>query len=113
MPSDYVIGQVPSRVNSSDDGSATATFFPARDLWDLPIVYWQLQPKLFAPEMQMDEIPAKTRYTRSGDVHIAYQVVGEGTFDLVFVPGWVSHVELAWEEPTLAKFLRRWLHSRA
>lgn len=55
----------------------------------------------------MDEIPAKTRYTRSGDVHIAYQVVGEGTFDLVFVPGWVSHVELAWEEPTLAKFLRR------
>lgn len=50
---------------------------------------------------------AQTRYARSGDVHIAYQVVGEGPFDLVYVPGWVSHVELAWEEPTLARFLGR------
>jgi pimeloyl-ACP methyl ester carboxylesterase len=49
----------------------------------------------------------KTRYARSGDLHIAYQVIGEGARDLVYVPGWVSHVELAWEEPTLAKFLRR------
>jgi pimeloyl-ACP methyl ester carboxylesterase len=49
----------------------------------------------------------KTQYTRSGDLHIAYQVVGEGPLDLVYVPGWVSHVELAWEEPTLARFLRR------
>jgi pimeloyl-ACP methyl ester carboxylesterase len=48
-----------------------------------------------------------TKYTRSGDVHIAYQAVGEGPLDIVFVPGWVSHVELAWEEPTLARFLRR------
>ncbi len=50
---------------------------------------------------------AKTKYTRSGDIHIAYQAVGEGPLDLVYVPGWVSHVELAWEEPTLARFLRR------
>lgn len=50
---------------------------------------------------------AKTQYARSGDVHIAYQVVGEGPFDLVYVPGWVSHVELAWEEPTTAHFLER------
>src|SRR6266566_4709842 len=49
----------------------------------------------------------RTRFTRSGNVHIAYQVVGEGPFDLVYVPGWVSHVELAWEEPTLATFLER------
>ncbi|HWO90078.1 MAG TPA: adenylate/guanylate cyclase domain-containing protein [Gemmatimonadales bacterium] len=49
----------------------------------------------------------KTVYTRSGDIHIAYQVVGQGRIDLVYVPGWVSHVELAWEEPTLARFLRR------
>jgi pimeloyl-ACP methyl ester carboxylesterase len=40
-------------------------------------------------------------------VHIAYQVVGDGPFDLVYVPGWVSHVELAWEEPALASFLER------
>jgi len=48
----------------------------------------------------------KTRYAKSGDVHIAYQVVGEGP-DLVFVPGWVSHLEHAWEEPGYARFLQR------
>ncbi len=52
-------------------------------------------------------MPPETRYTRSGNVHIAYQVVGDGPLDLVFVPGWVSHVELAWEEPTKASFLKR------
>jgi class 3 adenylate cyclase len=57
--------------------------------------------------MRTGEMPAKTQYTRSGDLHIAYQVVGEGPLDLVYVPGWISHVELAWEEPTLARFLRR------
>ena len=55
--------------------------------------------------MQSEQV--KTQYARSGDLHIAYQVVGEGPLDLVYVPGWVSHVELAWEEPTLATFLRR------
>jgi pimeloyl-ACP methyl ester carboxylesterase len=49
----------------------------------------------------------ETRFTRSGNVHIAYQVVGEGPLDLVFVPGWVSHVELVWDEPTRASFLER------
>jgi class 3 adenylate cyclase len=49
----------------------------------------------------------KTHYAKSGDVHIAYQVVGQGPFDLVYIPGWVSHVELAWEEPNLARFLGR------
>jgi pimeloyl-ACP methyl ester carboxylesterase len=48
----------------------------------------------------------KTRYARSGDDHIAYQVIGDGP-DVVFVPGWVSHVEMAWELPPLARFLRR------
>ena len=49
----------------------------------------------------------KTEYARSGEIHIAYQVVGDGPFDLVYVPGWVSHLDLAWEEPTLARFLSR------
>jgi pimeloyl-ACP methyl ester carboxylesterase len=49
----------------------------------------------------------ETKYTRSGDVHIAYQVVGEGPIDLVVVPGFVSHVEYIWEEPRAADFLRR------
>jgi pimeloyl-ACP methyl ester carboxylesterase len=51
--------------------------------------------------------PAETRYAKSGDVHIAYQVVGDAGPDLVLVPGWVSHVEYAWEDPSLSRFLRR------
>lgn len=49
----------------------------------------------------------ETRYARSGDVNIAYQVVGEGPLDLVYVPGWVSNIELMWDEPGFARFLRR------
>jgi len=49
-----------------------------------------------------------TRYAKAPDgVSIAYQVVGDGPRDLVWVPGWVSHVEAAWEEPTLARFFER------
>jgi class 3 adenylate cyclase len=50
---------------------------------------------------------AETRYTKSGDVNIAYQVVGEGPFDLIWVPGWVSNVEESWEVPEYAHFLDR------
>jgi pimeloyl-ACP methyl ester carboxylesterase len=50
---------------------------------------------------------AETQYVRSGDTHIAYQVVGEGPFDIVYVPGWVSHVELCWEDPLYARFLNQ------
>ena len=38
----------------------------------------------------------ETHYTRSGDVNIAYQVIGDGPFDLVFVPGFVTHLGLHW-----------------
>ena len=48
-----------------------------------------------------------TKYAKNGDVHIAYQVVGDGEHDLVLVPGWISHVEYAWEEPSFASFLKR------
>lgn len=54
----------------------------------------------------MTTVP-ETRYARSGDVHIAYQVTGEGRLDLVFVPGFVSHVEASWQSPGRAKFFRR------
>jgi class 3 adenylate cyclase len=47
------------------------------------------------------------RYTRSGDVNIAYQVVGDGPLDLVLVPGFISHLDLDWDEPRSAYFLRR------
>ena len=50
---------------------------------------------------------AQTRYAKSGDVHIAYQVVGDGPVDLVLVPGWVSNVELWWEDPGWSAFMQR------
>ncbi len=48
-----------------------------------------------------------TQYAKSGELHIAYQVVGDGPRDLVFIPGWASNVELVWEEPRQAAFLQR------
>jgi len=50
---------------------------------------------------------AETHYTKSGDVHIAYQVTGSGPFDLVWVPGFVSHLEADWESPVRARILER------
>jgi class 3 adenylate cyclase len=52
-------------------------------------------------------VAPQTLYARSGDVNIAYQVIGEGPLDLVYVPGWVTNVEVMWEEPGLAGFLKR------
>ncbi|HEV7746885.1 MAG TPA: alpha/beta fold hydrolase [Pyrinomonadaceae bacterium] len=49
--------------------------------------------------------PPETMYARSGDVNIAYQVIGDGPLDLVFVMGWVSHLEYFWREPSFARFL--------
>lgn len=49
----------------------------------------------------------RTQYAKSGAVSVAYQVFGGGKVDLVYVPGWISDVEAAWDEPQLANFLRR------
>ena len=49
----------------------------------------------------------ETKYAKSGDVHIAYQVFGSGPFDLVLTPGAVSHQDLSWEEPHLVRYFRR------
>ncbi|HVR88701.1 MAG TPA: adenylate/guanylate cyclase domain-containing protein [Candidatus Limnocylindria bacterium] len=46
-------------------------------------------------------------YARNRDVNIAYQVFGEGPIDLLMIPGWVSHLQIEWEEPTVARFLER------
>src|SRR3989442_6601491 len=53
-----------------------------------------------------DETPI-VRYARSGDLTIAYQVLGDGPFDLVWVPGLIGHLELEWEEPRTARLFRR------
>jgi class 3 adenylate cyclase len=52
-------------------------------------------------------VPPETRYTRSGHFYIAYQVVGDGQIDLVYVPSWISQVEHYWEEPAVARYFRR------
>ena len=48
-----------------------------------------------------------TRYAKSGGVHIAYQVFGSGSIDLVFAPGFISHIENYWDYPELARWLLR------
>jgi class 3 adenylate cyclase/alpha-beta hydrolase superfamily lysophospholipase len=49
----------------------------------------------------------ETRFASADDLHIAYQVLGEGPIDVVFVPDWFNHVEAQWDEPASALFLRR------
>ena len=49
----------------------------------------------------------ETRYARSGDLQIAYQVVGDGPLDVVLVPSYLSNIELYWELPSYARFLER------
>jgi pimeloyl-ACP methyl ester carboxylesterase len=55
----------------------------------------------------MPSAPPETRYAKSGDVNIAYQVAGEGPLDLVLVHGFISHLELDWQESRMAHFLER------
>ncbi|MBI3457486.1 MAG: adenylate/guanylate cyclase domain-containing protein [Candidatus Rokubacteria bacterium] len=54
----------------------------------------------------MTTVP-ETQYAKSGDFHIAYQAIGQGPPDLVFMHGWISHIEHMWEEPRMARFLHR------
>ncbi|HYO24072.1 MAG TPA: alpha/beta fold hydrolase, partial [Lacipirellulaceae bacterium] len=64
-------------------------------------------PAFAVGRQQAPPVP-KTHYAVStGDVNIAYQVVGDGPLDLVFVMGWVSHLEYFWQEPSFARFLTR------
>src|SRR5438094_276018 len=53
------------------------------------------------------QVDREIRYARNGDVHIAYTVVGDGPFDLVYAPGIWSNLELMWEEPRWARYLDR------
>ncbi|MGH9038694.1 MAG: alpha/beta fold hydrolase [Acidimicrobiia bacterium] len=96
---------------------------PSPELRDLERAILQQSPELIGPGTDGESTPPaerepwhagggeavpKVRFAKSGDVHIAYQVVGEGSVDLVFVPGVISHLELAWEEGTeVERFFRR------
>jgi class 3 adenylate cyclase len=52
-------------------------------------------------------MPITTQYARSGDASIAYQVIGEGPLDLLFVLPWMTHLEHAWEAPGARRFFER------
>ena len=58
-------------------------------------------------EFTPPKIRPKISYVQNGDVNIAYQVLGDGPVDIVFVMGWVSHLEYFWKEPQFASFLNR------
>jgi len=49
----------------------------------------------------------KTRYAKSGDINIAYQVVGDGPIDVIYVPAFISHADMEWEEPDYAAWMTR------
>lgn len=49
----------------------------------------------------------ETRYARSGDLHIAYQTIGDGPIDLLWVPTWIWQLEHVWEQPWIARLFRR------
>lgn len=55
----------------------------------------------------MGTVQPETKYAKSGDLHIAYQVIGEGPIDLVFVPSWFGHVDFMWQEPLIERVLAR------
>jgi pimeloyl-ACP methyl ester carboxylesterase len=78
----------------------------AVSLPDLTQFYMEAAHYLHSRCRVMAEVPA-TRYVKSDDVHIAYQVLGEGPFDLLFVPGFVSNVEATWRSPDHSAFFRR------
>ena len=71
---------------------------------DVPAIVSQARPTDFEALLAH---PPETMYARSGDVNIAYQVIGDAPLDLVFVMGWVSHLEYFWREPSFARFLMR------
>src|SRR5215475_9127235 len=54
----------------------------------------------------MISIP-ETRYAKNGDTYIAYQIMGDGPFDLVFVPGFITHLDMQFEMPLTASFFAR------
>ncbi len=90
-------GEFLSELNLIQPGGATGELVQGRGPGISGPSGWHPEP---------DDIPT-VRYARSGDVNIAYQVLGKGEIDLVFVMGWVSHLEMFWREPSFAGFLKR------
>jgi pimeloyl-ACP methyl ester carboxylesterase/DNA-binding winged helix-turn-helix (wHTH) protein/class 3 adenylate cyclase len=83
-------------------------FLPSGSRKIIPVNNEQISPVF--PNSTSFALPSavpETRYVQNGDVNIAYQVVGDGDLDIVFVMGWVSHLEYFWKHPSFASFLNR------
>jgi DNA-binding winged helix-turn-helix (wHTH) protein/pimeloyl-ACP methyl ester carboxylesterase len=93
-----------TEVTEGEPDSSAATAAAARASLELPLIHLGREPSgfRFNPERQPE-----TMYARSGEVNIAYQTLGDAPLDLVFVMGWVSHLEYFWREPSFARFLAR------
>ena len=89
-------------VERSDEDDALRSLLPGARIIDISPT--EVIPRQLEAELQR---PPETMYARSGDVNIAYQVVGDAPLDLIFVMGWVSHLEYFWREPSFARFLLR------
>jgi class 3 adenylate cyclase len=73
----------------------------------------RLYPDILIPPAKGTAMtPPETRYARSGDVRIAYQMIGDGPLDLVFVPGFISNLDLVWESAYAHFFTRLAAFSR-
>jgi DNA-binding SARP family transcriptional activator/pimeloyl-ACP methyl ester carboxylesterase len=68
----------------------------------------ETQPRAARPSavVPVETTAPPVRYTKSGEINIAYQVLGNGPADLALIPGFVSHLEAVWEHPAAASFLR-------
>src|SRR5712691_1790949 len=95
------------RMTHGSSCTGTRTRSPRRILKDPCARPERLRPGVPSFNDTLVEIP-EVRYAKTDDgVHIAYQVTGDGPFDLVFVTGLFSQVEHHWEEPGFARFLHR------
>ncbi len=97
-----------------DDDPDSPTFIEtvsAKGYRFLPaVIFARQEPSPLAEAKVNDEVSRNAppvRYARSGDVHIAYRVFGEGPRDIVLVPGTLSHVEVSWERPASRHLLKR------
>jgi pimeloyl-ACP methyl ester carboxylesterase/DNA-binding winged helix-turn-helix (wHTH) protein len=88
----------------AEPDSVAASAARASSGLELPLIHLGREPSAF--KLNLDWQP-ETMYARSGEVNIAYQTLGDAPLDLVFVMGWVSHLEYFWREPSFARFLMR------
>jgi pimeloyl-ACP methyl ester carboxylesterase/class 3 adenylate cyclase len=93
----------PRRPFEADVAEGSYVVAPDRDLRDRVDCFGHGRHSI--PVGENVAMGPETRYALSGDIHIAYQLVGDGPFDLVFVPGFVTHMELQWTLPGFADFL--------